>query len=174
NYIMALFPGPGWRDPDFIAARLAMAALSQREFLEVRTKRNLSYAPRAWLAWDRELPTGALYVTAVDPVATMRVMLDEARRLRDEPMPERELAAIKATLLTDAFLDGEAPADQAVQLGHAQLYAGNWRAARNLPDRVRAVSAALIQAWATRRLTHLQTFVVGDPTKIDRKALEAF
>ena len=174
HYVMAMFPGPGWRDPDFIAARVAMTTLGQREFKEVRTKRNLSYAPGAWLDWNRELPTGTLYVTAVDPVATMKVMLDEARRLRDEPIPERELAATKATMLTAAFTQGEAPADQASQLAHAQLNAGDWRLVRSLPDRVRAVTAAQIQAWAAKHMTHLQTFMIGDPSKIDRNLLETF
>jgi zinc protease len=174
NYIIALFPGPSWRDPDFIAARVAMSTLGLREFKEVRTKRNLSYAPGAWLDWNRELTTGALYVTAVDPVTTMKVMLDEARRLRDEPIPERELAGTKATLLTGAFLAGEAPADQATELGYAQLLGGDWRLVRSLPDRVRAVTAVQIRTWAARHITRLQTFVIGDPSKIDRKSLEAF
>jgi predicted Zn-dependent peptidase len=174
NYILAMFPGPTWSDPDFFAARVAMTALGQREFKEVRTKRNLSYAPGAWLEWNRNLPTGALYVTAVDPVATMKVMLDEARRLRDEPIPEHELAATKATMLTAAFVGGEAPADQAAQLAGAQIHGGDWRLVRSLPDRVRAVTAAQIQAWAGKHLGRLQAFVIGDPSKIDRKTLEAF
>jgi zinc protease len=174
NYLRADFPGPSWRDPDFAVARVAMTTLGLREFKEVRTKRNLSYAPGAWLAWDRELPTGSLYVTAVDPVTTMKVMLDEAKRLRDEPIPAAELAGTKATMLTGTFAEGEAPADQASQLAHAQLYAGDWRFVRSLPDRVRAVTAGQVQAWAAKHLGHLQTFVIGDPAKIDRKALEAF
>jgi zinc protease len=174
NYILAMFPGPGWRDPDFLAARVAMTALGQREFKEVRTRRNLSYAPGAWLDWSRDVSTGAIYVSAVDPVTTMKVMLDEARRIRDEPIPDKELAAVKATLLTEAFVGGEAPADQASQLARAQLHGGDWRLVRSLPDRVRAVTAAQAQAWAARHITRLQTFVIGDPAKIDRKTLEAF
>jgi zinc protease len=174
NYILALFPGPRWRDADFMAARIGMSTLGLREFKEVRTKRNLSYAPGAWLDWNREMPTGAIYVTAVDPVTTMKVMLDEAKRLRDEPIPERELAGTKATMLTGAFLGGEAPADQAALLARAQLLGGDWRLVRSLPDRVRAVTPAQIQTWAAKHVTRLQTFVIGDPSKIDRKTLEAF
>jgi predicted Zn-dependent peptidase len=104
----------------------------------------------------------------------MKVMLDEAKRLRDEPIADAELAATKATMLTAAFVGGEAPADQALQLAHAQLFGGDWRLVRSLPDRDRAVTAAQVQAWARAHLARVQTFVLGDPSKIDRAALEAF
>ena len=174
NYLLAMFSGPTWRDPDFVVARVARATLGQREFKEVRTKRNLSYAPAAWLAWNRELPTGALYVTAVDPVATMKVMLDQAKRLRDEPVPEGELEATKATMLTGIFMRSESPADQATQLAMLQIHAGDWRMVRTLQDRVRAVTAAQVQQWAQKHVTKLQTFVIGDAGKLDKAVLESF
>ena len=47
NYIQAMFVGPRWTNPDFVVARVGMSWLAAREFDEVRTKRNLSYAPTA-------------------------------------------------------------------------------------------------------------------------------
>jgi predicted Zn-dependent peptidase len=45
---------------------------------------------------------------------------------------------------------------------------------QDLPAKIHAVTAAQIQAWAKAHLTHFQTVVIGDPTKLDRKALESF
>ncbi len=86
NYIQGTFPAPGLRDADSPAAMVAMSLLRFRLFEEVRTKRNLSYAPSAGLRTGSTVPTGYLYVTAVDPNTTLKVMLDEARRLQNDPV----------------------------------------------------------------------------------------
>jgi predicted Zn-dependent peptidase len=170
NYIEASFPGPSWRDPDFVVARIAMGVLRFREFQEVRTKRNLSYAPDAFFA-SGGIPRGGLYVTAVDPTATMKVMLDEARKLRTQPVPESELAGGKSVWLTDYLVRNEATDGQAAALAHAQLLGGDWRLERTLPARARAVTSAQVQAFANKYLGRLQTVVLGDPSKVDRALL---
>jgi predicted Zn-dependent peptidase len=174
NYIEAAVVGPRWTDPDFAVARVAMEWLGQLEFEEVRTKRNLSYAPNAALAWRSTTPLAFLYVTAVDPRTTMKVMLDQARRMRDAPISEHDLAAAKAMLLTNTYMAAEAPADQGTQLAQAQIFGGDWHVVRTIPERVRAVTAAQVQAWCAKHLTHFRTFVIGDGAKLDRAALESF
>jgi len=174
NYIRAVFAGPRWNDPDFVVARVAMTWLHNREFEEVRTKRNLSYAPQAVYWWNVAAPLGWLYVTAVDPRATMKVMLDEAKKLRDDKMNEHDLVAMKASVVTEAYLDAEAPEGQAKLLASAQLRGGDWHFVRTFPDRVKAVTADQVQAWAQKAITHLHTFVIGDAQKIDKQALEQF
>ena len=174
NYILAMFVGPRWTDPDFVVARVGMSWLAEREFEEVRTKRNLSYAPAAGFSWNSGGPLGFLYVTAVDPRTTMKVMLDEAKKLRDDKMTEHDLVAMKASLLTSAYLANETPSRQADMLAASQLRGGDWHFVRTLPDRVNAVTADQVQAWASKHLTHLHTFVIGDGQKIDKQSLESF
>jgi zinc protease len=173
NYILASAPAPQWGTPDFFPAWLAMSVLRTRLFKEVRTKRNLSYAPSARMS--RTLfPRVSLYVTAVDPIATMTVMLAEAKKLRDEPVPTDELEGEKSTLVTLNVMAAEDAAGQAETLAVAQNIGGDWHLLQDLPAKIHAVTAAQIAAWAKGHLTHLQTVVIGDPTKLDRKALEGF
>jgi zinc protease len=173
NYIYASAPAPQWGTPDFFPAWLAMSVLSTRLFSEVRTKRNLSYAPSARMS--RTLfPRVSLYVTAVDPIATMTVMLAEAKKLRDEPIPTGELEGEKSTLVTYNVMAAEDAAGQAYNLALAQNVGGDWHLLQDLPAKIHAVTAVQIAAWAKAHLTHLQTVVIGDPTKLDRKALEGF
>jgi zinc protease len=174
SYVEAIVPGPRWNDPDFAVARVAMTWLHQAEFEAVRTKRNLSYAPAAGFAWTAMAPVAYLYVTAVDPKTTMAVMLDEAKKLRDAKVADRDLAAAKALLLTATFVNGEAPADQGSLLAEAQIAGGDWHFVRNLPKLVAAVTADQVQAWCSKHLTHFHTFVIGDGTKLDRASLERF
>lgn len=174
TYIQSVFPGPSPRDPEWPVAQVAMSALRARLFEEVRTKRNLSYAPGAWFRGASPVTNGGLYVTAVDPKTTMKVMLDEAKKLRDEPLPAKELEGTKAQLLTDTLMGRQAPSDQGYALAVAQLYAGDWRKERALLDMVKAVTAPQIQAWAKKSITRMKTFVIGDKSKIDVAPLEQF
>ncbi len=168
NYVLSYFLGPSWRDADFATALVAMDALRFREFVEVRTKRNLSYAPSAGFSWRSAVPWGLLYVTAVDPKTTLRVMLDEARRIATEPMKDDELAGNKSVFLSSFLMALETTDGQAGMLGNMQIYTGDWRNARTLPDRIRAVSVADVQSFAKRYIHSLQTAYLGDPTKIDK------
>jgi zinc protease len=174
NYIESEIVGPRWTDPDFAVARVAMEWLAQLEFEEVRTKRNLSYAPEAGFSWNATAPIAWLYVTAVDAHATMQVMIDQAKRMRDTKISDHDLAASKAMLLTNTFMAAEAPADQGAQLAHAQIFGGDWHYARTMPTLVAAVTAEQVQTWCAKHLTHFRTFVVGDGSKLDRPLLESF
>src|SRR5262249_19158289 len=137
------------------------------------TKRNLSYAPGAGLGGS-SVPTGYLYVTAVDPNTTMKVMLDEARRLQAEPVSAKDLAGTKATYLTQYLMQNESTDGQAAMLADAELYGGDWKLARTLPERIRAVTPAGVQAYARKYLGRLQVVVIGDPAKIDRPLFGSF
>jgi predicted Zn-dependent peptidase len=173
TYIEAVVPGPTWRDPDYYVAWAAMATLNARVLEEVRTKRSLSYAPQADFD-SGMLPFALLYVTAVDPKSTMEVMLGEVTRLGDDGVPADELARTKATMLTDFYIGQQTLMGQARTLEDAELFAGDWHRARTMIDEVDAVTADQVKAWAKAHLTHWNTFVIGDPTKIDKAALEAF
>lgn len=168
NYVSGAFPAPSWHDADFPAALVASRLLDYRIFEEVRTKRNLSYAPHARLDPGRAVGTGALYVTAVDPNAALKVMLDEVRKLKTAPVPTSELAGTKATYLTGYLMSNESTDGQAHLLAVAELLGGDWHLGRTLPDRIAKVTAADVQSFAQKYLANLQTRVVGDPKKIDK------
>jgi zinc protease len=171
NYILASFAAPGWQSPDFAAARLAASVINAREFIEVRTKRNLSYAAGAGLDVSRPQSFGALYVSAVDPSAALPVMQDVVRSLATQPLSDKELAGYRSTFLT-GFLEGqEATDDVATRLVAAQLLGGDWRLVRTLPERIRQTTPVELQAFAQKYARNYQVAVVGDPKKVDLSML---
>jgi zinc protease len=99
NYILGVFPVPNLADRDFPAFRLGMAILSDRLFEEVRTKRNLTYAVSTGVS-NRRANQGNLYVTAVQPDTTLKVMLAEVRRLQREPLASKRLGETVNEFLT--------------------------------------------------------------------------
>jgi predicted Zn-dependent peptidase len=167
NYILSSFPAPGWSDADFSVGMVAMTVLGWREWIEVRTKRNLSYAPHAGMSTTAELARGTLYVTAVDPSTTMKVMLEEVRHLKREPVPQPELEGDVSTFITGFIASNETTDGQVALLSRAQILGRDWRLIRLLPARLRAVTSEQIEAFARKYIVNLQTVVLGDPAKID-------
>jgi predicted Zn-dependent peptidase len=167
NYVDSAFLMPGWADPDFVTARVAVSALSHRVWEEVRTKRNLAYAAFVNDNTAFGHPFANFYFSSVDPNAAMKVMLDVARDLQNVLIPDAELAGYKAVFLTGYLQEHETVEGQAFSLSEAQLLGGSYRLAAGVPDRVRAITAADIQAFARKYIAHLQAAVLGDPTKVD-------
>ncbi len=167
NYVIATMPGPSSHDDDFAATRLAYAVLGHRMFEEVRTRRNLSYAVAAWLDWNQGAPAGHLYVTAVDPTTTLKVMTDELRRMQTELVSDRELTGTKAVFATSEARRAETSTGIAYTLADAYVVGGDWHVATTLPAKVRAATAQQVQAAAKKWMVNLQTAIVGDPGKLD-------
>lgn len=168
NYCQSVFVAPGYAEPDYAHGLMAMSVLTDRLFDEIRTKRNLSYAPSARLSSSLSVGLGVLYVTAVDADAARKVTLDEVKSLQSELVSERELTSAKSTFLTGYLMENETMSGQASMLGRALLLGNDWHLARTLPDKIKAVTSAEIQAFAKKYAGRLQTVVLGDPAKIDR------
>lgn len=173
NYVQSMFAGPAWSDPDFIPEWLGMSLLGQRVFDEVRTKRNLSYAPSAYLQMRVAAPFGSLYVTSVDPNAAMKVMFDEAHKLGTELIPAKEFAGAKAVFVS-GYLQGHETVDgQANELGTSLLLGGDWHLVNTNIERLKATTPEAVRDAAKKWFTNVQTAIVGDPSKLDAKIVGA-
>src|SRR5215212_10390032 len=115
NYVQGLFTAPSLTSPDIYPMRIASSLLRDRVFGEVRVKRNLSYAPDAFLR-TQAANVGGLYVTAVDANQSIRVMLSEIARLQSEPVSADDIQAVVAQYLTTYYLGQETNAAQAGEL----------------------------------------------------------
>ncbi len=168
TYMMAAFPAPSWRDSSFAVAAVALNALREKLFEEVRTKRQLSYDPGAGLSLEG--PGEAfMNVTAENPNKTLQVMLDVVHEFQNGHIDAESLEGDKRTFLTHFLMRDEATDGQASLLGRAQIMGGDWRLAGRLLDRVRLVTADQVQEFLRKYVKNLQTVVLGDPGKIDNK-----
>ncbi|WNG43121.1 insulinase family protein [Archangium minus] len=172
QYILSGFHMPGWGEEDFPAALVAVNILDSRVFDEVRTKRRLAYSVKALTDVSEARAWGHLYVATVDPGATMPVMLGEARRLRTEAVSREDLKAHIAVFTTSFLVESDSLDAQAELLSRAQRFGGDWRLARDLPARMKEVTAESVRAFADKHLRNLRTVVVGDPAKVDPSVLQ--
>ena len=147
--------------------RIASSILQDRVFEEVRVKRNLSYAPSAFLR-SQGANVGGIYVTAVDANKAVRVMLDEITRLQQEPITTDDITGIVSQYLTSYYMGQETNAAQAGELAQYELIGGGWRNSLVTIERLRAVSPADVQRAARTYMRNIRFVVIGNPDQIDR------
>src|SRR5207244_721452 len=128
NYIQGLFTAPPLTSPDIYPMRVASSILRDRIFEEVRIKRNLSYAPDAFLR-SQAANIGGIYVSADNEKANqaVRVMLDEIARLQRESIDDDDIKSIVAQFLTSYYMSQETNAAQVGELAQSELIGGGWR-----------------------------------------------
>ncbi len=168
NYIRGQFVTPPPGDPDYAPLRVGLNILSNRLFEEVRTKRNLTYAVFSGLS-QRRANYGLLYVTAVEPDTTLKVMYHEVERLKTEPITEERLQESVNVFVTRYWMGQETNMGLASALGTFELAGGGWEQALEFIDRVHDVTPADIQRVAAEYLKDLHFAVLGDPEKIDEE-----
>jgi len=166
QYVLGEFVAPALADSDYHAALLALAVLRDRFFEEVRTKRNLSYAPSASLGHDAA-NLGSIYVTSTDPHAALAVMRAEMRALMDTPLPSADLSDKVRVFVTRYHLQNETLHAQAGFLASHALFAGGWEHSREFVQRLEAQTPADVQGVAQRMLRNIQYVVLGDPARVD-------
>ena len=166
NYVQGLFTAPSLTSPDIYPMRVASSMLRDRVFEEVRVKRNLSYAPDAFLR-TQAANVGGLYVTAVDANQSIRVMLSEISRLQTEPVSADDIHAVIAQYLTTYYLGQETNAAQAGELAQYELIGGGWRNSVDFLEKLNAVTPADIQRVSQKYMKNIRFVVLGNPRSVD-------
>jgi zinc protease len=168
NYVQGVFDAPSLSSPDYYAMRVAVTILQSRIYSEVRTKRQLSYAPNAELS-SAASNTGNIYVTAVDANQAVGVMLNEVNNLRTKQINDEVIGGISGHFLTLYYMEQQTNVAQAAELAKYELIGGGWRNAFTFLDKIREVTPAQVQTVSQKYMKNIRFIVVGDPAKIDRK-----
>ena len=166
NYVQGVFAAPGLASPDIYPMRVAATVLQNRLFVEIRSKRNLSYAPDAFL-WSQGSNLGGISVSSTDANQSVLIMLEEISRLRREPIPQSELKRTVQHYLTRYYLGQETNAAQAGELAQAELIAGGWRNSAAFMEKIGAVTPADVQRVAEKYMRNIRFVVLGDPKSVD-------
>ncbi len=167
NYVKGVFAAPSIGEPDYYAMRTAVTMLQSKVFEEVRTKRNLSYAPDAVLNNNSD-NTAEISVSSVNPNAAVGIMLDEINKLKQGAFEEDSIGQMSGFFLTTYYLGQETNAAQAASLAQYELIGGGWRNSLEFLDRLRRVTPADVKAAANKYMKNIRFVVVGNPADVDR------
>lgn len=139
--------------------------LRYRLFEEVRTKRSLSCAPAAGLG-QVFTNYGIIYVTAVQPETTVTVMLNEVKKLQNEPVSEKALNDQRNVYLTGYYLNTETNGSQADLLARYELSGAGYVKAGKYLESLRNVTPEAIQKVCQKYMHNLQFVLLGNPAKL--------
>ncbi|MCX6350675.1 MAG: pitrilysin family protein [Bacteroidetes bacterium] len=171
NYMMGILSAPKLGTHEGIAMRIAMSILAERLFIEVRTKRNLSYAPSAYMASIFN-PYAEIYVTTTKPNEAAQVMMDEIRKIKKDGFSEKELRDKKEGYLTGYYMGMETNDGQATTLGLMELR-GNWEMAENIKDVIYSLTLEDVNNAMKTYATSVAWYYLGDKDKVDEAVFKA-
>ena len=139
NYIFGTVNAPKYFSPDGPLFEFAMRILYDRYFVELRTKRSLSYAPAAFYNSSYiNNPVANLYISTIDPKQSLQVMTDIINDIKKNGFTAKEVADKKKEYLTDYYMTNEASGSQASVLGFCEA-SGNWRIFDEINNKIEEV-----------------------------------
>lgn len=171
NYITGFLGAPQVSTSEYYAYRLAVDILSDKLFEEVRTKRNLSYAPQAYVSGGMQ-PYSAIYVTTTQPKEAVTVMVNEIKRLKNGGFTETDLRDAKSQFATAYFMKNESNNAIANSLGVAEIK-GSWKNDEKLLDNINSVTLPQMQQVFKTYATGIKWNYLGNEKQADKAAFEA-
>ncbi len=170
-YVLGKFRGPAPGEADYESLSLALAILHRKMFLEVRTKRALTYAVASGLG-ERVRNAGQLYVTTTQPNEALSVMYATIDGLIAQHLDEEEFQGHLRTYETRQYLRQESAMEQAASLAQESMVARDFRRVLHLRDRLDQLKPADIQRVLRQYVRGVHFGVVGPKElieKLDRK-----
>lgn len=140
NYLMGIMSAPSLAMPDGINMDLAMNILYDRFFVELRTKRSLSYAPSA--GYNRAATTSPysyVYISTTDPKKALDVMVMLLDSVKRSGFTDKELKDNRQGYLTNYYQKLETSSAQSSALGRSEA-TGSWKIDETFSDKVNAAT----------------------------------
>ena len=167
NYIKGIMDCPAPGSADYMAMKIAVQILSDRLFLEIRTKRNLSYAPYSYVAGQKN-PYSAMYVSTTDPAQSVQVMTDEVKKIRQNGFDAKELTDKKEQYLTRYYMNLETNNALAATIGDNENLS-SWKTATKVLDEVQKLKLEDINLAFKKYTKAIRWLYLGDTSNLDEK-----
>lgn len=162
NYVRGMMDAPKVNTPEGIAMAVAMDIVRDRMFVELRTKRSLTYAPGAGYASQLvSSPYATLYVSSVDPKKSIEVMVEEVDKIRTNGFTDKELKDKKLSFLTNYYMGLETTETIAGQIGNSEVQ-GNWRQMETFTQAVQNLTLEQINAAFKKYSNTIKWTYLGD------------
>jgi len=165
-YIQGTYSAPARGTKDGYTMLIANSILRDRVWEEVRTKRSLSYAPSTRYV-NNFSNYGAIYVTAVDPDTTIKVMINELERLKNEPISDKDLTNKVRQFITFYYMGNETNQAQANALAFYELAGVGYNEVNEFLTNVNKVTSKDIQDIAQKYMKNLQFVMIGNPESLE-------
>lgn len=167
NYILGYCPAPAPGSADYPAFSAGMRILHDKLWEEIRTKRNLSYAPASGVS-RRATNYGYLYITTTKPDTSIKVMFATVDSMATKPLPKKDVKNEVTSSITRDLMNQETAQAQMTKLARYELVGGGYMNAKKYLDELQQLTPIDIQN-AVQKYTHDYHFgILGDPNQIDK------
>lgn len=140
NYLCGIMSSAPLASPDGIPMMMAMAIMYDRFFVELRTKRSLSYAPAAFINTNAiTSPYSQVYISTDSPRKSIQVMVDLLNDIKRDGFKPEELVNKKEGFLTRYLMGMETSDAQSQALGMWTVR-GNWKMYDEFVERVNSTT----------------------------------
>ncbi len=166
NYLCGIMSSIPWNSPDAVAMMVAMDIMYDKYFVELRTKRGLSYAPAAYLNGEAITnPYNVFYITTDHPKEAVQIMVDIINDVKKNGFTGEDLTDSKDAFLTRYFMRLETAANQSLNIGRWQLR-GSVNSHDNFEQLINSVTVQDINRVFNSSTGSLKWTYLGDPAKI--------
>lgn len=136
NYLRGMMSAPTKETAEGTVMQLGMSIMGSRFFLELRTKRSLSYAPAAFYSSGVLInPYNTIYITTQDPKQSIQVMTDIINEIKKNGFLQSELDNKKQTFLTQYYMGQQTTSEQSLTLGMYEIIS-SWKLSETFPQDV--------------------------------------
>ena len=160
TYVYGVFTGPRAEEKDFWTMQVGLRYLSDNLFQEIRTKRNLSYAPASYLTSTLGQSRGVLSVSSTRPDSSVLIMKNELEKIRKGEFDEEGLNKAKQIFITNYYMQQMTNGGVASALFNAERNTGDWQRAFSI-DAISAVDKSMVQEAFAKYARNLQFGIVG-------------
>jgi len=165
TYVQSSFPGPRADEDSYWSLQVGLFHLRTILFEELRTKRNLTYAPGASLSSTLGHSRGVISVSSTLPDSSIVIMYDELEKLRRGEINEAELNNSKQVFITAYYTRQMTNDGVANALYTAQRNAGDWRRAYSV-DAISSVTKESVRRVFEQYARNLQVGIVGRKDRV--------
>jgi len=165
TYVYGMFTGPESGEEGSWPLAIGMSYLRGVLFEEIRTKRNLSYAPFAYTSSGYGLGTGIVGVSSVHPDSSAAIILHEIERMKRGEFTDEELESAKQVYITRFYMGEMTNGAKANRLYYNERYAGDWSRAFAYDD-IRSVNRDDVEDAFEEYARNIQFGVVGDASQV--------
>jgi zinc protease len=166
NYLCGLMSGVKWDSPDIVPMLVAMDIMYDKYFVELRTKRSLSYAPAAYMYGNAiTSPFNVIYITTGHPKEAIEVMVNIINDVMKNGFTDEELTNSRNSYITRYFMRLETSASQSLNIGKWKLR-GNLKMYDEFGAQVNGVTLQDINKVFRSNAGKLKWTYLGDKTKV--------
>jgi zinc protease len=169
NYIRGIFSAPKMSEDDGVPMRLAMAILGDRYFVELRTKRSLSYAPAAFYSTGAiRNPYNVLYISTTKPKESMDVMVDILEDIKKNGFTEEEMKNKKEMFSTLYYMNLMTNSAQTQSLGTSEIIS-DWTLTEQFNKEIKNVSLEEMNKVFDKYTNLIKWTYLGDGTAVSKE-----